>query len=155
MEEQEKENGSHPSAANSWELKVEKTRRGDRGPTGSIPPTRTCRGQPGGPEKQAEALGKDAKIQECEKGLSIHPCTQKEPFSVFDSHICTERRLWEETDLNSKIRVFAWEGCGLSRWSHFRIQTVAGYGYSKNEVETEDAEHILQLAAGSENAENH
>lgn len=67
---------------------------------------------------------------------------------VFDSHICTER-LRKETDLNSKIRVLTWERWGLSRWSHFRIQTVAGYGYSKNEMETEDAEHILQLVTST------
>lgn len=69
LEEQEKENGNHLSTAESWELKAEKTRRGDCGPPGPVPVSRTCRDKPGGPEKQAEALRKDAKIQECEKGL--------------------------------------------------------------------------------------
>lgn len=69
LEEQEKENGSHIPTTDSWELKAEKTRRGDRGPPGPAPVSRTSRGKPGGPEKQAEALRKDAKIQECEKGL--------------------------------------------------------------------------------------
>lgn len=59
----------HISTTDSWELKAEKTRRGDCGPPGPTPVSRTCRVRSGGPEKQVEALRKDAKIQECEQGL--------------------------------------------------------------------------------------